>query len=105
MAAPFLKLVDNESKGFMMELREFGQNRLVGLETARAKLMKNIETIYNDNFTNFYLNLETNNKNSIFYINKIEGIPDTLRQKLQLIQSNGGKKKLDLEIQIIKKND
>lgn len=42
---------------------------------------------------------------TVFFINKIEGIPDTLRQKLQLIQSNGGKKKLDLEIQIIKKND
>ena len=34
-----------------------------------------------------------------------EGIPESLKQKINLIQSNGGKKKLDLEIQIIKKND
>jgi hypothetical protein len=34
-----------------------------------------------------------------------EGIPESLKQKISLIQSNGGKKKLDLEIQIIKKND
>ena len=87
-----------------MELKEFGQNRLVGLESARTKIAKNIETIYNDNYTNYYLNLEANNKNSIFFINS-EGIPETLKQKISLIQSNGGKKKLDLEIQIIKKND
>lgn len=88
----------------MIELREFGQNRLVGLETARTKLSKNIETIYNDNYTNYYLNLEANNKNSTFLLIS-EGIPESLKQKIQLIQSNGGKKKLDLEIQIIKKND
>jgi hypothetical protein len=35
----------------------------------------------------------------------LEGFPDSLRQKINQIQSNGGKKKLDLEIQIIKKND
>jgi hypothetical protein len=64
IAAPFTKLIDNESKGFMMELREFGQNRLTGLESARNKLAKNIETIYNDNYTNYYLNLESNHKNS-----------------------------------------
>lgn len=51
----------------MMELKEFGQNRLVGLESARTKIAKNIETIYNDNYTNYYLNLEANNKNSIFF--------------------------------------
>jgi hypothetical protein len=88
----------------MMELKEFGQNRLVGLESARTKIAKNIETIYNDNYTNYYLNLEANNKNSNFFLNS-EGIPETLKQKISLIQSNGGKKKLDLEIQIIKKND
>ena len=78
-----------------MELREFGQNRLVGLESARNKIAKNIETIYNDNYTNYYLNLEANNKNSNFFIN-LEGIPESLKQKISLIQSNGGKKKLDL---------
>lgn len=41
----------------MMELREFGQNRVYGLESARTKLLQNIETIYNDNYTNYYLNL------------------------------------------------
>lgn len=37
---------------------------MTGLESALAKLNKNVETIYNDNFVNFYLNLENNNKNS-----------------------------------------
>lgn len=30
-AAPFLNLIDNESKGFVNELKEFSQNRLQGL--------------------------------------------------------------------------
>lgn len=29
--APFLNLIDNESKGFMNELNEFAKNRLAGL--------------------------------------------------------------------------
>ena len=39
-----------------------------GLESAVSKLNKNIETIYNDNYVNFYLNLENNSKNSKFYL-------------------------------------
>lgn len=35
-----------------------------GLESAFTKLNKNIEVIYNDNFVNYYLNLENNSKNS-----------------------------------------
>lgn len=61
---------------------------MTGLESALAKLNKNVETIYNDNFVNFYLNLENNNKN--------KGIPDNLKQKIQQIQMNGGKMKLDM---------
>lgn len=64
-AQPFLKLMDNESKGFINELKEFSKNRLSGLESAYSKLQKNIETIYNDSFVNYYLNLESNNKNSM----------------------------------------
>lgn len=56
-AQPFLKLMDNESKGFINELKEFSKNRLSGLESAYSKLQKNIETIYNDFFVNYYLNL------------------------------------------------
>ena len=53
----------------MMELKEFSRNRLNGLESAKTKLNKNIETIYNDNYVNFYINLHDNNKDSnfIFY--------------------------------------
>ncbi len=65
-----------------MELREFGQNRLLGLESAKTKLYQNIETIYNDNYTNYYLNLEANNKNSNLFFIFLEGIPETLKQKL-----------------------
>lgn len=67
-----------------------------GLESAYSKLQKNIETIYNDSYVNYYLNLESNNKN--------KGIPENLRKKIEQIQSNGGKAKLDLEINIIRKN-
>lgn len=88
--------MDNESKGFINELKEFSKNRLSGLESAYSKLQKNIETIYNDSFVNYYLNLESNNKN--------KGIPENLKKKIEQIQSNGGKAKLDLEISIIKKN-
>ncbi len=35
-----------------------------GLQSAITKLNQNIETVYNDNFVNFYLNLESNSKNS-----------------------------------------
>lgn len=55
--APWAQLVDNESKGFMNDLKDFARNRMTGLESALAKLNKNVETIYNDNFVNFYLNL------------------------------------------------
>ena len=64
MAAPFASLVDNESKGFMNDLKDFTQNRLAGLESAYAKLSKNVEVIYNDNYVNFYANLENNTKQS-----------------------------------------
>jgi hypothetical protein len=64
MNAPFGELIDNESKGFMNDLKEFASNRMNGLESAVSKLNKNIETIYNDNYVNFYINLENNNKNS-----------------------------------------
>jgi hypothetical protein len=57
VAAPFLELIDNESKGFMNELKEFAKNRINGLESAFTKLNKNVETIYNDNYVNFYANL------------------------------------------------
>lgn len=56
--------MDNESKGFILELKEFANNRLNGLETAYSKLQKRIEDIYNNNYVNYYLNLENNNKNS-----------------------------------------
>lgn len=95
-AAPFAKLSDNQSKSFVNELKEFSKNRLSGLESAHSKLQKNIETIYNDCFVNYYLNLESNNKN--------KGIPENLKKKIQQIQSNGGKQKLDMEINIIRKN-
>lgn len=87
-AQPFLKLMDNESKGLVAELKEFSKNRLSGLESAYSKLQKNIETIYNDFFVNYYLNLESNNKS--------KGMPENLRKKIEQIQSNGGKTKLDL---------
>ena len=48
----------------MSELKEFARNRLSGLESAYTKISKNIEVIYNDNFVNFYANLENNAKNS-----------------------------------------
>jgi hypothetical protein len=48
--------------------------------------------------------LRQTTKTVLNFINA-EGIPESLKQKISLIQSNGGKKKLDLEIQIIKKND
>lgn len=47
----------------MNDLKDFSRNRLTGLESANSKLNKNIETIYNDNFVNFYINLENNSKN------------------------------------------
>jgi len=48
----------------MNDLKDFARNRMTGLESALAKLNKNVETIYNDNFVNFYLNLYNNNKSS-----------------------------------------
>lgn len=94
--APFAELVDNESKGFMNDLKDFSRNRMNGLDSALSKLNKNIETIYNDNYVNFYLNLENNNKN--------KGIPENLKQKINQIQMNGGKMKLDMEVKILSKN-
>jgi hypothetical protein len=64
LAAPFADLVDNESKGLMNDLKEFARNRMVGLESAYSKLSKTVEINYNDNFVNFYANLENNSKNS-----------------------------------------
>ena len=61
---PFSGLVDNESKSFMNDLKDFAKNRMNGLDSSLAKLNKNIETIYNDSYVNFYLNLENNSKNS-----------------------------------------
>ena len=52
----------------MNDLKDFARNRMNGLESAVSKLNKNIETIYNDNYVNFYLNLENNSKNSKFYL-------------------------------------
>ena len=52
----------------MNDLKDFARNRMNGLESALSKLNKNIETIYNDNYVNFYLNLENNSKNSKFYL-------------------------------------
>lgn len=72
-AQPFLKLMDNESKGFINELKEFSKNRLSGLESAYSKLQKNIETIYNDFFVNYYLNLESNNSKSSKMISIFRG--------------------------------
>lgn len=72
----------------MNDLKDFARNRMTGLESALAKLNKNVETVYNDNYVNFYLNLQNNNKN--------KGIPDSLKQKIQQIQMNGGKMKLDM---------
>ena len=63
-SAPFVKLIDNESKAFVNELKEFSQNRINGLESAYSKLQKNVETIYNDSYINYYLNLENSNKDS-----------------------------------------
>lgn len=80
----------------MNDLRVFASNRMAGLESAYTKLSKNIETIYNDNFVNFYANLENNSKN--------KGIPEALRQKIQQIQMNGGKQKLEMEVKILRKN-
>lgn len=67
IAGPFANLVDNESKGLMNDLRDFARNRMVGLESAYSKLSKAVEVIYNDNYVNFYANLENNAKNSIYY--------------------------------------
>lgn len=52
----------------MRDLQEFSKNRMAGLESAYTKLNKNVEVIYNDNFVNYYLNLENNSKNSNFYL-------------------------------------
>jgi hypothetical protein len=41
----------------MNDLKEFSKNRMNGLDSALAKLNKNIEIVYNDNYVNFYLNL------------------------------------------------
>jgi len=41
----------------MNDLKDFAKNRINGLESSFTKLNKNIETIYNDNYVNFYLNL------------------------------------------------
>ena len=41
-SAPFAKLIDNESKAFVNELKEFSQNRINGLESAYSKLQKNV---------------------------------------------------------------
>ena len=49
----------------MNELQEFSKNRQAGLESAYAKLQKNVECIYNDAYVNYYLNLEANNKKGI----------------------------------------
>ncbi len=48
----------------MNDLKDFAKNRINGLDSSFTKLNKNIETLYNDNYVNFYLNLESNNKNS-----------------------------------------
>jgi len=58
----------------MNDLKDFSRNRLTGLESANSKLNKNIETIYNDNFVNFYLNLENNSKNSNTYLIQRESL-------------------------------
>ena len=58
----------------MNDLKDFSRNRLTGLESANTKLNKNIETIYNDNFVNFYLNLENNSKNSNTYLIQRESL-------------------------------
>jgi len=34
--------MDNESKGFVAELRDYAKNRLSGLESAYSKLQKNV---------------------------------------------------------------
>lgn len=44
--------------------------------------------IYNDCFVNYYLNLENNSQK--------KGIPDNLKKKLQQIDGNGGKDKIEL---------
>ena len=41
---------------------------MVGLESAYTKLSKAVEVIYNDNYVNFYANLENNAKNSNYYL-------------------------------------
>lgn len=41
---------------------------------------------------------------TVSFVLFVEGIPENLRKKVEQIQSNGGKAKLDLEINIIKKN-
>ena len=58
----------------MNDLKDFSRNRLTGLESANSKLNKNIETIYNDNFVNFYINLENNSKNSNLYLIQRESL-------------------------------
>lgn len=78
-AAPFKNLIDNESKGFVNELKEFSKSRLQGLESAYSKLQKNIETIYNDCYVNYYLNLEQNAKNSTFRLTQ-RAYPRTSRR-------------------------
>lgn len=55
-----------------------------------------MEAIYNDCYVNYYLNLEQNTKT--------KGVPDNLRKKLDQIDGNGGRDKIELEIKIIKKN-
>lgn len=85
-AAPFANLIDNESKAFITELKDFSQNRMNGLESAYTKLQKNIETIYNDSYVNYYLNLENSNKD--------KGVPENLKKKLSQIEANGGKQKI-----------
>lgn len=55
--------MDNESKGLVLELREYAKNRLSGLESAHSKLQKRIDDIYNNNYVNYYMNIYNNNKN------------------------------------------
>ena len=85
-----MNLIDNESKGFVNELKDFSQNRLQGLESAYSKLSKNIETIYNDCYVNYYLNLEQNASKSIQW-DISASIPENLKKKLEQIRMNGGK--------------
>lgn len=68
LGQPFANLTDNESRGFMNVLKDFATNRMNGLQSAITKLNQNIETVYNDNFVNFYLNLESTSKTSTPFI-------------------------------------